>query len=568
MQNRKVLKIAAKSLSDKKLLLFFLLILKTISVGLGIMTPYMVGEVIDQLADISVGKIMALVILLATSLIVDSIVTYQLALLGQRAAIYVRNRLWNKILNLETPYYDKTHSGELSSRVINDTSSLSSFLTCALPDFCASVLTLVLMISILFSLDKWLGAIFCMIFPLIILVMIPVADKIRDLAIVQQEIYAKLNEMLTETLEHIKFVKAYNAEESEEKRVVGKMEEWFQNSKKYSLVHAILSPVMGGITSLALFTVCGIGAYRVHMGYITAGTIIIFALYLVNAIEPVEVIGNFLMEYKELQGALHKVNEIFDVDIEKTEGDADGSREKRLTFNHVEFGYRNQPIIKDISFIANTDQKIAIVGESGAGKTTIFSLIERFYEASEGCIKWGDQPIDSFQIHEWRNNIGYVFQDKMLVSGTIRDNLVYGIDRVVKEEELADATKMANIYDFIISQDKSFDAYVGEKGDLLSGGQKQRIAIARMFLRNPAILLLDEITANLDAESEQQVSKSLENLYKERITLIIAHKLRTVMDADRILVIQDGCIVGNGSHNELMETNQYYQKVIKYEFKR
>lgn len=568
MQNRKVLKIAAKSLSDKKLLLFSLLILKTISVGLGIMTPYMVGEVIDQLADISVGKIMALVILLATSLIVDSIVTYQLALLGQRAAIYVRNRLWNKILNLETPYYDKTHSGELSSRVINDTSSLSSFLTGALPDFCASVLTLVLMISILFSLDKWLGAIFCMIFPLIILVMIPVADKIRDLAIVHQEIYAKLNEMLTETLEHIKFVKAYNAEESEEKRVVGKMEEWFQNSKKYSLVHAILSPVMGGITSLALFTVCGIGAYRVHMGYITAGTIIIFALYLVNAIEPVEVIGNFLMEYKELQGALHKVNEIFDVDIEKTEGDADGSREKRLTFNHVEFGYGNQPIIKDISFIANTDQKIAIVGESGAGKTTIFSLIERFYEASEGCIKWGDQPIDSFQIHEWRNNIGYVFQDKMLVSGTIRDNLVYGIDRVVKEEELADATKMANIYDFIISQDKSFDAYVGEKGDLLSGGQKQRIAIARMFLRNPAILLLDEITANLDAESEQQVSKSLENLYKERITLIIAHKLRTVMDADRILVIQDGCIVGNGSHNELMETNQYYQKVIKYEFKR
>lgn len=568
MQNRKVLGTAAQSLSGKKILLLFLMVLKTFSVGLGIVVPYLVGEVIDHLDAINIRKILVLIAVSTGSLIIESIVTYQLALVGQRAAIHVRNRLWNKILNLEVSYYDKTHSGELSSRVINDTSSLSSFLTGSLPDFYASILTLALMVTILFSLDKWLGAVFCMIFPLIILVMLPVADKIRDLAIVQQEIYAKLNEILTETMEHIKFVKAYNAEKSEETKVADKMEEWFQNTKKYNLVQAILSPVMGGVTSLALFVVCGIGAYRVHMGYITAGTIIIFALYLVNAIEPVELIGNFFMEYKELQGALHKVNNIFNAVSESSEGVANDRGIKQLAFHDVQFGYGEKSIIKGISFTANANEKIAVVGESGAGKTTLFSLIERFYKVSGGNITWGDKSIDSFNLHEWRNNIGYVFQDKMLVSGTIRENMLYGVEREVKEEELVEAAKKANIYDFICNKKEGFEAYVGEKGDLLSGGQKQRIAIARMFLRNPDILLLDEVTANLDAESEQQVSKSLDNLYRGRVTLIIAHKLRTVMDADRILVIGGGRIVGNGKHDELMETNPYYQGVIKYELKR
>lgn len=568
MQNKKVLGIAAKSLSERKILLLFLITLKTVSVGLGIMIPYKVGEVIDHLDEITFEKILSLVALSMGSLIIESIVTYRFALFGQKAAIHVRNRLWNKILNLELPYYDKTHSGELSSRIINDTSSLSSFLTGSLPDFCASILTLTLMVAILFVLDKWLGAVFCMIFPLIILVMIPVADKIRNLAIIQQEIYAKLNQILTESMEHIKFVKAYNAEESEEIKVARKMEEWFRNTKKYNLVQAILSPMIGGVTSLALFVVCGIGAYRVHMGYITAGTIIIFALYLVNAIEPVEVIGNFFMEYKELQGALYKVNDIFNALSERTDGIATDHKIKKLEFHNIRFGYGKKIIVKNISFVANENEKIVVVGKSGVGKTTLFSLIERFYVASEGCITWADKTIESFHLHDWRNNIGYVFQDKMLVSGTIRENMLYGIKRNVTEDELVEAAKKANIYFFIMEQGKGFDENVGEKGDLLSGGQKQRIAIARMFLRNPDILLLDEITSNLDAESEQQVSKSLDILYKGRITLIIAHKLKTVMDADRILVLEGGYIVGNGKHEELMKTNQYYQDVVNYELKR
>lgn len=568
MKKNRTFKIIKENLKNKKMLISVLLVLKTISAGLGIIIPYMVGETIDHLNDIHAQNLIIIGLLSVASLILESYVTYRFALLGQLSAIHVRSKLWGKVLELKVPYYDKTHSGEISSRVINDTSALSTFLTDSLPDFYTSLLTLILMVIILFLLDNWLGAIFCFIFPLIMLVMLPVSEKMRKLAIIQQEIYANLNEILTETVEHIKFVKAYNAENCEKEKVAGKMAEWYQNMKRYNMVQAILSPVMAGLTSLALFVICGIGAYRVQMGYITTGTIIIFALYLVSAVEPVEMIGNFFMEYRELQGALQEVNTILGEDSEKTDGTKINENTKCLTFHKVQFGYGEEEILRDISFSVKENERIAIVGKSGAGKTTIFSLIERFYDVSQGKILWGNESIESISLHEWRDNIGYVFQDKMLVSGTIRENLIYGIKRQLQDIELVEAVKRANIYEYILKQENKFDTYVGEKGELLSGGQQQRIAIARMFLRDPQILLLDEVTANLDAESEYQISNSLKDLYKGRITLIIAHKLQTVIDADKIIVLQDGRIIGYGKHDELVRTNPYYQSVIKYELKK
>ena len=218
-------------------------------------------------------------------------------------------------------------------------------------------------------------------------------------------------------------------------------------------------------------------------------------------------------------------------------------------------------------FQLKKNECIALVGESGGGKTTIFSLIERFYDVTSGEILWGNNTIKSFELYEWRKHIGYVFQDKILVSGTIRENMTYGINRSISDTELEDAARRANIYNFIMKQERKFDTYVGEKGDLLSGGQQQRIAIARMFLRNPKIILLDEVTANLDAESEYQIINSLKELYEGRITLIIAHKLKTVMEADKILVLENGHIVGTGKHEELMKTNLYYKNIIQYEMR-
>ena len=280
------------------------------------------------------------------------------------------------------------------------------------------------------------------------------------------------------------------------------------------MIQAILSPALGGITSLSLFIICAVGAYRIKMGYISAGTITIFALYLINAIEPVEMIGNFMMEFQELKGSLSK---------DYIGGVQRVGECKKLTFSNVRFRYDKQIVLDGVSFTINQNENIAIVGESGAGKTTIFSLIERFYPLLEGDILWGEGGIEDIQMADWRKRIGYVFQDNMLISGTIKDNLLYGIQNKVTQEQLMEAISRANLYEFVESLEEKMETYVGEKGELLSGGQKQRLAIARVFLRNPQILLLDEVTANLDAESEQQVDKALKELYQGRIVLVIAH---------------------------------------------
>ena len=567
MGKNRVLKLVIENLNDKKIWISILLVFKTISVGLGILVPYMVGELIDNMEDICTTNILALGVLTLLSLLIESIVTYCFAIFGQSSAIHVRSLLWSRVLRLKSSYYDKTHSGEISSRMINDTSCLSDFLSDSLPDLYTSLLTLVMMLLILFSLDTWLGGIFCILFPMMIIVMVPASGKMKNIAFQQQGIYARLNELFTETIEQIKFVKAYNAEENEEKRLALRMREWYLNAKKYHLIQAVLSPVMAGVTSLSLFLVCGIGAYRVKMGYITMGTIIIFALYMISAIEPVEIMGNFLMEYRELQGALDMVESILNEDMESTDGKSVDENADCLTFRDVQFGYAEEIILHDVSFSAKKNECIALVGESGGGKTTIFSLIERFYDVTSGEILWGNNTIKSFELYEWRKHIGYVFQDKILVSGTIRENMTYGINRSISDTELEDAARRANIYNFIMKQERKFDTYVGEKGDLLSGGQQQRIAIARMFLRNPKIILLDEVTANLDAESEYQIINSLKELYEGRITLIIAHKLKTVMEADKILVLENGHIVGTGKHEELMKTNLYYKNIIQYEMR-
>lgn len=236
MGKNRVLKLVIENLKDKKIWISILLVFKTISVGLGILVPYMVGELIDNMEDICTTNILALGVLTLLSLLIESIVTYCFAIFGQSSAIHVRSLLWSRVLRLKSSYYDKTHSGEISSRMINDTSCLSDFLSDSLPDLYTSLLTLVMMLLILFSLDTWLGGIFCILFPMMIIVMVPASGKMKNIAFQQQGIYARLNELFTETIEQIKFVKAYNAEENEEKRLALRMREWYLNAKKYHLI--------------------------------------------------------------------------------------------------------------------------------------------------------------------------------------------------------------------------------------------------------------------------------------------------------------------------------------------
>jgi ATP-binding cassette subfamily B protein AbcA/BmrA len=218
--------------------------------------------------------------------------------------------------------------------------------------------------------------------------------------------------------------------------------------------------------------------------------------------------------------------------------------------------------LQNVHFEVKPGQTVAIVGPSGAGKTTIFSLIERFYQPTNGAIKLGNTDIREFPLFEWRQQIGYVSQESPIMSGTIRENICYGLNRTVSEEEVRKAAQLANVDEFIEQMQDGYETEVGERGIKLSGGQRQRIAIARALLRNPKILLLDEATSNLDSNSEQKVQNALLHLMKNRTTFVIAHRLSTIINADLIIVLENGKITGQGTHNELLQSHPLYQKLV------
>jgi len=300
-------------------------------------------------------------------------------------------------------------------------------------------------------------------------------------------------------------------------------------------------------------------------------------IYLFQIITPFTMMASFFTAFQKAMGATERIHELLNTPQEQpsgNEGRAASERQAKpdfsqpLVFDGVSFSYdADKRILSDIRLTIRPGQTVAFVGPSGAGKTTIFSLIERFYAPTEGRIRLGETDIADLSLPLWRQAIGYVSQDSPLMSGTIRDNICYGIDRRIDDRELKQAAELANAAEFIARLPAGYDTEVGERGVRLSGGQRQRIAIARALLRNPQLLLLDEATSSLDSESEALVQQALQNLKKDRTTLVIAHRLSTVFEADQIIVLERGRITGQGTHEELLNTHPLYQKLVNQQMK-
>ena len=278
-------------------------------------------------------------------------------------------------------------------------------------------------------------------------------------------------------------------------------------------------------------------------------------------IMPITAITMFVTQLQKARGATGSIIAILDEpDEESVPGLPVPDERQRIDVSDLRFGYaKAEPVIQGVSFALEPGTVTALVGPSGGGKTTVFSLLERFYAPDAGTIRLGGVPIESFALAEWRRRIGYVPQDSPLLSGTIRENLVYGVDRSVPEEEIVEAAKSAYAHEFIMALPAGYDTDVGERGVKLSGGQRQRIAIARALMRDPALLMLDEATSSLDSSSEMAVQKALSNLMRGRTTLVIAHRLSTVIDADQILFLEKGLITGRGTHGELLVSHPLYR---------
>lgn len=514
------------------------------------------------------GKVVGLFIF---SALVSALGGTILGIFGENVIQNMRKRLWNKLTILKVSYFDSVKAGEISSRVVNDTNQVKQLLAVTFPQTVASVITVIGTVYMMIKMDWHMSLAMVIAVPVVILCMIPVMAFGSKVSHIRQDAMSQFNGLATETLSEIRLVKTSNAESQAQVRAANEVDRLFNVGKKEAIFDASMQPIMMMVFMSMVFGLLAYGMHRIAIGVMTIGTLMSFLMYLFNLIGAMPIIATLFSEVAKAAGSTRRVQELLSREPEDFESGQDiDLSEKTLSVKNVKFSYEDapeEPILTDISFTAQPNQVIAFAGPSGGGKSTIFSLIERFYEPTEGQIKFGDIDIKDIKLSDYRRQIGFVSQDSAIMAGTIRDNLTYGLAENFSDEQLWDVLELAYARKFVEEMPDKLNTEVGERGVKISGGQRQRIAIARAFLRNPKILMLDEATASLDSESEMKVQEALSNLMKGRTTLVIAHRLSTIVDADSIYFVEKGKVTGSGKHDELVSKHKTYAKYVSEQFK-
>lgn len=540
---------------------FALSLLETIT---GLIVPLLTKTLVDQLAvsalEISIIILLAGVFLLQAAS--SGLSFYLMSHIGEGIVRSIRKRLWNHVLHLPVPYFDQHQSGEIMSRITQDTNTVKDLITMHLITFISGVISIIGAVIILLWIDWQMTLIMLISVPLAFLVIMPLGNKMYKIALATQDRMAKFTGNLGRVLTDIRLVKAYHAEEKEKHNGFKGINDLFRYGLKEAKVLAVLSPIITFIIMLVLVILIGYGGVRVASGALSSGTLVAIILYMFQIVVPFTQMASFFTSFQKALGATERIQTILSTEGEPLTGKQIEKKSADIHLKNVSFAYKNsEQVLHDISLHIPADETTAIVGPSGSGKTTIFSLLERFYEPTEGAIYFGDTNIQDFDLREWRKKISYVAQDSPVMTGTIRENICYGMGREVTDQEVMQAAEFANALEFIEKLPNGFDTYVGERGVTLSGGQRQRIAIARAFIRNPEILLLDEATSHLDSSSESLVQEAVEHLMKKRTTIVIAHRLSTIKNADQIVVLENGNITGKGTHEELYVKHALYRKL-------
>lgn len=562
-----------------KRIIVFAALLSLLEAAAGLIVPLFARDFINRFSEIGFNAM--LVAGLAGAFVLQAlaggVAHYLLNATGERIVAGIRTRLWNHTLELPVGYFDKHESGELMSRITQDTGAIKTLVASHLGTLVSGIVSIVGAVILLFVMDWQMTVILLSVIPLSMLVLVPFGRKMYRISLQAQDEMAGFSASLGRVLSEIRLVKASNAQAAERANGSRQIDNLMRFGFKEAVYQAVTAPVMTTVILLVFVVIIGYGGARVASGDLPAGTLVAILIYLFQIITPFTMMASFFTAFQKAMGATERIHELLNTPQEQpsgNEGRAASERQAKpdfsqpLVFDGVSFSYdADKRILSDIRLTIRPGQTVAFVGPSGAGKTTIFSLIERFYAPTEGRIRLGETDIADLSLPLWRQAIGYVSQDSPLMSGTIRDNICYGIDRRIDDRELKQAAELANAAEFIARLPAGYDTEVGERGVRLSGGQRQRIAIARALLRNPQLLLLDEATSSLDSESEALVQQALQNLKKDRTTLVIAHRLSTVFEADQIIVLERGRITGQGTHEELLNTHPLYQKLVSQQMK-
>jgi ABC-type multidrug transport system fused ATPase/permease subunit len=553
--------------------LFFLVI----GSGVFMVFPAAAGELIDiakgeskwgfTLKDVG--------LVLVAILVLQAFTSYFRVLLfanvSEKGMADIRKALYDKLITQPTSFFDQNRVGELTSRSTADVQQLQDVLSITLAELIRQIIILLVGFIYLAWMAPQLLLVMISTFPVVIIVAMVFGRYIRKLSRKRQDKLAETSTILEETLQAISVVKAFTNEWFERKRYGKSVDDVVSISLSFARIRGLF--IVFIITALfgAMFFVLWWGATMVEAGTMKSGELVTFITLTAIIGAAVASLGDFYTQLLRAVGASERIMELLDSDSEIVLDETLPALKIKgnISFNQVEFNYPSRPdltILKEVNLDIKSGQKIALVGASGGGKSTIVKLLLRFYNLNSGNITIDEKPITDYNLLQLRQNIGIVPQDVILFGGSIRENIAYG-KQTATEAEIIEAAKQANAWEFIDSFPEGLDTIVGERGVQLSGGQRQRVAIARAILKNPSILLLDEATSALDAESERVVQDALNKLMKGRTAIIIAHRLATVRDVDCIYVLEDGKIIEQGNHEELVANDKgVYTQLAKLQF--
>ncbi|WP_203333957.1 ABC transporter ATP-binding protein [Planococcus beigongshangi] len=554
------------SLKLPKAALIFGLLASLITTLVGLVVPLLTRNLVDgfSVESLSAPLVIGIVAAFIIQAIINGVSIYLLSKVGQRIVAGLRDKMWIHLIRLRVGYFDQHASGETVSRVVSDTGVVRNLITDHFPNFITGIVSIVGAVTILLILDWKMTLIMLLAVPVTVLIMIPLGRRMAKISRTLQDETAEFTGHVQQTISEVRLMKSSTAEMVEERKGLNGIQQLFKTGMREAKIYAIIAPLMYVVMMAVIVTIIGYGGIRVAEGTMSTGSLVAFLLYLFQIIMPVTTFAMFFTELQKAKGATERIIGILELPLEEgqkgKEMDISG---KALRVSGVTFSYETgEPVLRDVSFEAQPGEMIAFAGPSGGGKTTVFGLLERFYEPQQGQILIGDVPIQELSMNAWRDQIGYVSQESAMMGGTVRANLTYGLPDAenIPDEELWNVARMAYAEDFIREFPDGLDTQVGERGVKLSGGQRQRIAIARAFLRDPKILMMDEATASLDSQSEGIVQQALSRLMEGRTTLVIAHRLSTIVDADKIIFIEKGRVTGMGTHRELTASHSLYRE--------
>lgn len=545
-----------------------------LSSGIVLAFPFFTGKLIDvalKKSDWWLNDINSIVLALLLILLVQSgfsfLRVYFFSQVSEKSMADIRTTLYEKLMTLPLTFYDTRRIGELNSRLSADVALLQSTFSITLAEFFRQIFILLFGIGILFFTTPRLTFFMLATFPILVLAVLFFGKYIRKLSKQTQDQLAQTNTIVEETLQSVSMVKAFTNEFYEVHRYKEALAESVKTALRAAnyrgaFISFVVFAIFGGIVAVLWY-----GSNLVTQGEISIGELTAFVIYTMFIGGSIGGLGDLYGQIQKAIGSSERILEILAMDSEAELKNTvtDLKLNGKISYKNIRFAYPTRPemeVLKNLNLEIKAGEKIALVGQSGAGKTTITQLLLRHYHANEGSIFLDEKQISAYDLQAYRQNIGVVPQEVILFGGTITENIAYGKPNA-NFEEIKEAAQKANALQFIESFPQKFETIVGERGIKLSGGQRQRIAIARAILKNPSILILDEATSSLDAESEFLVQEALKNLMQNRTTIIIAHRLATIREADCIYVLEKGEIVEQGTHEQLLEKSGTYSNLVK-----